>query len=258
LAILSEAASFLPFRTRVNVTYNFVRTALEEIARNRSRVRALTRRADERAMRLASERTREGSGLGVRFDFVSRGNEPILLEKRGSARRPGSMAPAELEPVTLPVFDRFRPTRTSRIPAGYLIPQNLGPVLELLPRHGIKLHRLRSQWLGTVDEFIISEQRIAGAAFQGRRTVRLEGSFGRATRTYESGDYLVRTAQPLSRLIFHLLEPESLDGVAAWGFLDRALSGGGQYPIGKVFDLSGLRTQAATAAPGLQLPKEQR
>ncbi len=49
------------------------------------------------------------------------------------------------------------------------------------------------------------------------------------------GSYLVRTAQPLGILIFHLLEPESIDGVAAWGFLDGKLQPGQAYPIRKCF-----------------------
>ena len=35
--------------------------------------------------------------------------------------------------------------------------------------------------------------------------------------------YVVSMRQPLARLIFHLLEPESSDGVFAWGMVHSAI-----------------------------------
>jgi hypothetical protein len=40
--------------------------------------------------------------------------------------------------------------------------------------------------------------------------------------------------QPLSRLAFYLLEPESEDGVVAWNVLDKYFGDGKYYPILKI------------------------
>ena len=43
-----------------------------------------------------------------------------------------------------------------------------------------------------------------------------------------AGSLVVRTDQPLGRLVFYLLEPESNDGLTTWNVLDEALDGRGQ------------------------------
>jgi len=45
--------------------------------------------------------------------------------------------------------------------------------------------------------------------------------------------------QPLGRLAFTLLEPESLDGVAAWGFLENQIAPGRWFPIAKAMPTPG-------------------
>ena len=69
----------------------------------------------------------------------------------------------------------------------------------------------------------------------GRSSV--EPGFGRYEPrrvTPASGDMLVRADQPLGRLLFSLVEPQSDDGFANWGFLADRLSAGELYPILRV------------------------
>ena len=75
----------------------------------------------------------------------------------------------------------------------------------------------------------------AGRPFQGHVLKELTGRFESIRTEMPQGSYLVRTAQPLGILIFHLLEPESIDGVAAWGFLEGKLHPGEAYPIRKCY-----------------------
>ena len=42
---------------------------------------------------------------------------------------------------------------------------------------------------------------------------------------------MVRTEQPLGRLVFQLLEPRSSDGLLNWNVLDSRLEGATEYPI---------------------------
>ena len=46
-----------------------------------------------------------------------------------------------------------------------------------------------------------------------------------------SGSLVVRTTQPLGRLVFYLLEPESNDGLTTWNVLDEALTTGATHPV---------------------------
>ena len=169
--------------------------------------------------------------LGVRFELASRGEEEVLLEPTPS--EDGNEAASGLERRRVAIYDRFASTRTARFPAAYLIPSRFPEAIELLLRHGIVVERLEENWRGEVTTFKITELVTRKGAFQGHHLQRLEGAFQDEEVDVEKGTFLVRTAQPLGILIFHLLEPESLDGIAAWGFLDRDLRQERDYPIKK-------------------------
>ncbi len=243
IAVLSEPASFRPFRARVDTTLRFVETVLDEVARQRGRVLDLTRAADARVTGWGLK-PESAPPLGVRFEMTSVRTESIPLEKLP----PGTQvdrrkAPTSLEAERLPVLDRFRATRSARLPAAYLVPAAHSEAVQLLRRHGISVERLRQPWRGRVDAFTVTELARAPSPFQGHRLVRVEGTFAARDAEIPAGDFVVRTAQPLGILLFHLLEPESLDGAAAWGFLDGALAVGKEYPMLKAFRVGGAVTE---------------
>jgi hypothetical protein len=240
LGVLSEATCYLPFRERVAATYHFVSTVLEEIGRQRQRVLSLTRQADARVIGWGLQ-PETAPALTVRYRIMSRGAEEVLLEKSASAgsssKKPKRITPPkDLIPARMPVYDRFEATRTARFPAAYLIPATLRETVELLRCHGIVVEKLRADWKGRTEVFVVDEIVSADRSFQGHVLKELKGRFESAQTEIPTGGYLVRTAQPLGILIFHLLEPESIDGVAAWGFLDGALRAKARYPIRKCFD----------------------
>ncbi|MFQ5653423.1 MAG: M14 family zinc carboxypeptidase [Planctomycetota bacterium] len=243
IGILSEATSYRPFRDRVLATRRFVREVLEQVAGGAPRIIALTRAADEKVTAWGLDAAGAPS-LGVRFEPASRGVEPILIEevaagdgKGKDGRSPAGGAPGDLSPsireVPMRVFDRFRPTRTARLPAAYLIPPSFPEAARLLRSHGVLVEALEEAWQGGVEVFTVEELRSSPRAFQGHRLTTLEGSFARRTEEFPPRTLVVPTGQPLGLLAFHLLEPESADGLAAWGFLDRGLRKGRSFPIRK-------------------------
>jgi hypothetical protein len=176
--------------------------------------------------------------------------EEILLEKptsaAGSSRTRRITPPQDFVSVKMPVYDRFETTKTARFPAAYFIPSTFNETVELLRRHGIVVEKLLTDWRGPAEAFVIDEIVSAERPFQGHVLKELEGHFESTQAEIPEGGYLVRTAQPLGILIFHLLEPESIDGAAAWGFLDPALRAGGHYPIHKCFDQVHAATERQT------------
>jgi hypothetical protein len=226
IAVLSEAASFLPFRTRVETTLAFVRAVLDQVARDAEKVRALTRAADTRW-------TEQRAGaVGLRLVPESRGRAPVPLEDLPAGKViDHHKAPEKLVDTWLPIYDRFRATRTTAVPPAYLIPEDLTAVVALLKRHGARVERLTAEWKGEAETFDVAEVIVAPARFQGARLTRLEGRFTTRAAVMPAGTFVVPTNQPLGTLIAHLLEPESLDGAAAWGFLDGKLAVNSPYPI---------------------------
>lgn len=233
IAILSEATSYLPFRDRVRVTYEFVLALLSEFAKNPEEVIRIVRAADAEVRAWGTAAARPS--LGVRFEMESRGEEAIPIEvpnpKEPVAR---NKRPQELQDVRAQILDRFRATRSREVPAAYVIPASETGVVELLLLHGVIIERLEAAVSAEADIFNVSEVAVAQNAFQGHRLVRLEGDFRREVAQFADGSFVVRIGQPLACLAFHFLEPESLDGVVAWGFLTQTPEVGKPYSISKL------------------------
>lgn len=248
IGILSEAVVYLPFKDRVNTTYEFVDSVLNKIAKDAATVVRLTKQADENATKMANAAGK--SELGVRFDLESRGDEFVLLEKRpaAGATRP-SGRPTEIERVKMPVMDRFKSTRMAKYPCAYIIPATETKTIELLLKHGIVVERFRTEVNFGVDEFIVGEFFQAPTPFQNHKLIRLEGKFERTKHTVEPGDFIVSCAQPMGPLAFHLLEAESVDGAMAWGFLGEKFEVGSKFPIRKTYQWPNVPTEVVRSVP---------
>ncbi|MFI5387789.1 MAG: M14 family metallopeptidase [Fimbriimonadales bacterium] len=243
VAILSEATTFIPFKARVLATYEFVQACLDHVLKNSKRVVAMTRAADQRVIDWGKNPSK-APALGVRFDFDKRGDEDVLLEKLAPGeQRPLSGRPKELMSVKMPVFDRFKTTKTAVFPAAYYLESTETNAVALLQRHGITVEKMVGAWKGDGDFFKPSSVNQAGQAYQGHRLIRLEGAFSRAQVVGSPGGYLVRTAQPLGALAFYILEPESTDGVVAWGFLSQTPTEGTIFPIVKLDRVPNVKTE---------------
>lgn len=222
IGVLSEAATYIPFKDRIDSTDRFVTSVLDHFGRNRAEI--IKMRA---SFKLPKE-------LGVRFEPESRGEEAVPIEKlNDSERRPISGRPKMLDFIKMPVYDRFKPIKKSKVPAAYLVPASEIQTVRLLTRHGIKVEKVTKEQNLKVETFAISKFTIAPRPFQGHRLIQLDGTFRTEGATSKPGDFLVPTNQRLGLLVFTLLEPEGLDGAAAWGFLGEDLKG--DFPIKKVF-----------------------
>lgn len=149
-------------------------------------------------------------------------------------------APIDLVKVKMPIYDRFKVTRTAEFPQAYVVPRSEIRVVNLLLRHGVVVEKVISGSASFGGTFIISQCKVAGQPFQGHKLITLEGKLNPGPVPIESESYLVRTSQPLGMLIFHMLEPECEDGVAAWGYLGESFSIGSEFPIKKVMMLNPL------------------
>ena len=237
--VLVETHSWKDYATRVRVTRNTIVALAELVAAHGVGWRALALSADAAALRLG--------GTEVALDYSSHWHEPAS----GARAAAGSSGGAQLidfpgyaysrepsaisgEPVT--VYDPKTP-RTWRVPfrdavtpslvvkaplGGYVVaPGWAGEIGAQLAVHGIagvpvsaRCERVR------VEVFRAREAKFAGAPFEGRMRVSLEGGWQRETRDIAAGALFVPIAQATARLIMHLLEPEAPDSLAAWGLFN--------------------------------------
>ncbi|GAC1662909.1 MAG: hypothetical protein PVS2B3_16490 [Steroidobacteraceae bacterium] len=105
---------------------------------------------------------------------------------------------------------------------GYLVPpawaQDIGARLAC---HGIRFEAVPAGRSGVrIEAYRAATLHCAAAPFEGRTRATLTGSWRRETADVAAGALFVPIAQPLARLVMHLLEPEAPDSFAAWGFFN--------------------------------------
>jgi hypothetical protein len=123
----------------------------------------------------------------------------------------------------IPYFSKAVPDRTIPLPEAYIIPPRTPEIISNLRRHGIVVEKIRQAVTCPVEVFKTKEVKVAKRLYQGHAAVTLTGAYETKEITIPADSYFVSMKQPLARLIPPLLEPESEDSLAAWGFLNRAL-----------------------------------
>ena len=246
IAILSEAYSYLNFKGRVAVTEDFVDEVWKSVAANAKQILTLTAQADRQ---FTAPATAKPVALGLDFEIRA------LPEKVGifvgdvtkvpnprSGREMLAMTEKAV-PVAMKDYGVFAATRSAELPKGWLIPTNprLTAAVERLRLHGVKVEEITTPAQVSVERFTIADYTRAERVFQGHREARLKGTFEKAQLTVAPGALFVPADQPLARLAFYLLEPESDDGLVTWNIIQEGLAAGETYPIYRVTNTTALR-----------------
>ncbi|MDH4066653.1 MAG: hypothetical protein OEW19_19810, partial [Acidobacteriota bacterium] len=242
IAILSEAYSYLDFPGRVAATGAFVEEVWRASARHAKRIMTVTGQAD-RSMTVARAATARPIELGLDFEIRAL-PEPVDILVGDVGRRLNPRSGKEMlemtamaVPVQMKDYGLFAATRTRPLPTGWLIPRALanGPrlaaAIDRLRAHGIRMEEVTADGPRDVDRFVIATVTKAPRAFQGHQEVRLTGTLERAQLSVQAGAVIVPARQPLARLAFYLLEPDSDDGLVTWNAVEDGLEPGMAFPI---------------------------
>jgi hypothetical protein len=251
LAILSEAYSYLDFRGRVRVTEVFVEEALHAVVANASRITALTAQLDQEARNYTNGKA---PAFGVEFKLAALPSPVDILvgdvDKKPNPRSGRDMLvmAERAVPVKMKDYGVFEATRTVQLPRGWLIPRAhvdssaYAAAIERLRLHGLQVQRVAADAEIAVERFIIDSYTRAPKPFQGRNEARLGGKHEVAKLSAQEGALFIPANQPLARLAFYLLEPESDDGLVTWNLIEADLAPGATYPVYRVIGGT-LRTQ---------------
>ncbi|MEX2570261.1 MAG: M14 family metallopeptidase [Gemmatimonadota bacterium] len=228
--LLSEAYSYATFQDRITATRLFVDETLRFSHAHASEIRELVAQADATSivgdtLALRAEPRRSSERVEILMGEVVEDRNPYTGEvmlRRTDVSRPERMWE----------FGTFAPTVTERVPRAYLIPPELGDVLDNLAVHGVRTEPAAAGGAVAVERFRIASQVVSPREFEGRFERTIEGAWEMASVSIPAGTVRVSMDQPLARLIFSLLEPRSGDGLATWGTLDAQLEGATTtYPI---------------------------
>jgi hypothetical protein len=252
IAILSEAYSYLDFKGRVEVTEDFVEEIWQSAAANAKQIMTLTAQADRVFTGPANGKPVE---LGVEFEIRAL-PEPVEIIVGDVTKVPNPRSGRDMlvmadqaAPVRMKDYGVFAATRAVAMPRGWLIPRalagspRLSAALDRLRMHGIRIEEVAAETQIAVERFSIADYTRAERTFQGRNEARLRGTFDKAQFTVEAGSLFIPASQPLARLAFYLIEPESDDGLVTWNIIEEGLASGQTYPVYRVLNGAGLKTR---------------
>ena len=229
--ILSEAYSYLDFRGRVEVTYEFLHEILGAVERHTKKMMRVAERADEQIRRGKLKKA------GVRFEIKPWKETEILWERcvadSNGAPEPENMGETphtvrrtgEIVPVRATDYGIFAPKERVEVPYAYLIDAQFVNAVVNLRTHGVVVERLTRDAQLDFEQFEIRAAKLEQHAFQGHHELTLTGKWKSRKGVIPAGSFLVRMNQPLARLAFYLLDPRSDDGLFNWNFFDSSLEG---------------------------------
>jgi hypothetical protein len=229
IALLSEAYSYATFEERILATNRFIEENLNYSHAHAATIRTLTEEADKRSI--------AGTTLALRAE-MERASEPveILMSEVAQERNPysGQMMYRRVDvkkPEKMIEMGTFRASVTERVPSAYYVPPNLGTVIDRIQAHGIATTIVESAQTLHVEEFQIESIEPAARPFQNRTERTLRGAWSAVERQIPAGTIRIDMNQPLARLAFYLIEPQSDDGLANWNQVDGLEAGAKTYPI---------------------------
>lgn len=229
LSVLDEQYPYVDFETRVKGARSLMLSFLEYLHEHRDEVVALVARADRAAIARGLAPTEqdvfviETQPAALPRKLTIRGFE---MQVEDSGGRYPKVTPSEVTRsyTNVPYLARYAPTRSVRLPRGYLITVPDTAVVDKLREHGIGVEQLAAEASLTVEAFSVTK--LTGSPFsdQGHYTSTVQGSYQQKQMRFPAGTHYVSLAQPLASLAAQLLEPESPDGLVTWNFFDRYIA----------------------------------
>jgi hypothetical protein len=225
LGILSEAYAYASYRERIRMTYQFVDEIIQLAAKQKSDISSLVQQAGKNAV-AAKELPVRFSPIPFKRDFTI----PAYEEAVAGRGRERTEDDKETE-YTVKYYGIAESTLDVKVPAAYVVPADQTAVIENLRNHGITVEPLTEAQQKEVTQYTVTKFKSAAREFQGHRLV---SNVDVTTETKQvdlpPGTVIVKTNQPLARLIVNLLEPQSADGLTTWNFFDEELEAG-PFPI---------------------------
>jgi hypothetical protein len=220
LSMLVETHSWRTYPERVLSTRNTVISAVERIAANGEEWLRAARAADARAsqpMDVPMPLTFAATDDTRIIDFRGYEYTRTMSEVSGALMTRYDETKPQIWKV--PLRDVVKPVLTVPPPgAGYIVPaEYAGFVGSMLKQHGVSFRVLGTLPRASVEVFRADTATLAAASFEGHQRLDVTGNWTTETHDIGAGALFVPMAQPGSRLIAALLEPQAPDSLLAWG-----------------------------------------
>ena len=120
--------------------------------------------------------------------------------------------------ITIPKYDTAKVTASVAPPLYYIVPAQWQKVIEVIKAHGIKFERIEKPLTIEVESYRLTEPKFAPMSFESHNTVSFKTIPVKETRTFPANSIVIPLDQETANVAIHLLEPDSPDSFAYWGF----------------------------------------
>jgi hypothetical protein len=249
LALLLEVYSYDDFKTRVETQYACVYGALQTVAGDKEKIKALIATADARSLARAADGIPASDAIALDSslvileegddNYVAAGgkvdvdsyaeNDPdngIVPDftADGDGYRTG-MSIAEPRTYSLDYYGKFVPKGTVPMGALYVIKPGAYKAVDLLLAHGIEVRKLTKEVSAAEFQwFKIDSMNTMRTLYEGHYRNAVSGGWETSRDLAIPRDsFVVSTAQKNGALAALLIEPMCVDGMVAWNMLDNQI-----------------------------------
>lgn len=222
--MMVETHMLKPYKQRVEGTYELMKSMLEIMEENATKIRALRK---DYYKTILSQKT-------YPLDWTIDTTKTSTLNFKGFE---GKMIPSKItgkprlkynraKSFTKEVIykDYFKPTLEVSIPKGYVIPQGWHNVIELLKLNKIAMSAIKSDTSFVVNAYRISDYQTRKSAYEGHyQHYNTKVTSHKKEMLFRAGDLIINTEQSGIRYLLETLEPQAPDSFFNWNFFDTIL-----------------------------------
>jgi murein tripeptide amidase MpaA len=223
--LLIETHSLKSYKSRVRGTYDILWKTVEEINRSKTSLFEANRKADEKTVKRgetydAARQFPLQIGLTDNAeDFKLKAVEYKLEDSQisGGKKIVYGTRPTE---ITVKKYDDAKINQSVAPPLYYIVPPQWTDVIERLEAHGILFERTTKPLTIEVESYRLTEPKWATSPFENRLPASYKTVATTETRTFPTNSVVVPMNQTAANAAIHLLEPNSGDSLAHWGFFN--------------------------------------
>ncbi|PWF45061.1 M14 family metallopeptidase [Massilia glaciei] len=226
MGMLVETHAWKDYPTRVRITRDTVVSVLAQVAKHGAAWQAAAREADLRASQVAGQPvdlSYKATDKVRRIDF--RGYEYTRRMSDVSGILMTHYDETKPQIWNVPLRDEILPSLTINAPgAGYIVPAaHAAMVAHKLTLHGIAYRTLAADLPGfEVEAYRADKTTFAPESMESHQRLTVQGKWAPETRKVGKGALYVPIAQPKSRLVMSIFEPQAPDSMLAWGVFNNA------------------------------------
>lgn len=223
--LLIETHSLKPYKPRVRGTYDILWKTVEEINKSKASLFEANKKATEETIE-RGKTFDANRKFPLRLELTDKSEEIVFkgveYKFEESAISGGKKLVYGTKPLDIKIkkFDEAKISVGVAPPLFYIIPPQWQDVIAVLKTHGIAFERTTKPLTIEVESYRLTEPKWAANPFEGRLMVSFKTVPIKETRTFPTNSVIVSMAQESANVAIHLLEPDSPDSFAFWGFFN--------------------------------------